>query len=255
VSTTPIPILDRVEFAADGTSGMEVTVGHDRWVDELRAARADPMALADLLSAELPYDGLQHAGNALLTARAEGGAAALATVTTELIEALRARGWDGDDVLANALEHDPVTSSSKLTPVTVDLEELADALAENAGSEGFLDLHDGQVWTETIIEASRDAGVLEVEFDDPSRWLVVVGQGSAAPYRTMQRFIATIDDHDTVGRLTDAIDGKGAFRRFYTQLQRYPDLLTRWHRFNNDTRLGKARQWLADEGYQPGRPT
>jgi hypothetical protein len=56
----------------------------------------------------------------------------------------------------------------------------------------------------TIIEASRDVGVLDVEFDEPSRWLTVVGQGSAAPYRTMQRFIATVDDHDTVGRLSDA---------------------------------------------------
>ncbi|MCU1465056.1 MAG: hypothetical protein JWM72_984, partial [Actinomycetia bacterium] len=67
-------------------------------------------------------------------------------------------------------------------------------------------------------DASRDAGVLEVEFDDPSRWLLVVGQGPAAPYRTMQRFSATIADHDAVGRLTDAIDGKGAFRCFYSQL-------------------------------------
>ena len=172
-----------------------------------------------------------------------------------MIEALRARGWDGDDILAGTLEGDPAASSSKLTPVGVDLDELADALAESAGSEGFVDLHDGQVWTEMAIEASRDAGLLEVEFDDPGRWLTVVGQGPAAPYRTMQRFIATIDDHDTVGRLTDAIDGKGAFRRFYNQLERYPDLLTRWHRFNNDTRLGQARQWLADEGYQPQRGT
>jgi hypothetical protein len=232
-----------------------VTVGHDRWVDDLRAARADRTALADLLSGELPYDGLQHVGNAVLGARFDAADAALATVTTELIAVLRARGWDGDDILAYVLEGDPVTSSSKLTPVGVDLEELADALAENMGSEGFIDLHDGQVWTETIIEASRDAGLLDVEFDDPSRWLTVVGQGPGAPYRTMQRFIATIDDHDTVGRLTDAIDGKGAFRRFYNQLERYPDLLTRWHRFNNDTRLGQARQWLADEGYQPSHPT
>lgn len=230
-------------------------MGHDRWVDELRAARVDPVALAELLSVELPYDGLQHAGDALLTTRAEGAGTALAGVTAELVEALRARGWDGDDTLANALEQDLVTASLGLSPVTVDLDELADALAENAGSEGFVDLDDGQVWTETIIEASRDAGVLEVEFDDPSRWLVVVGEGSATPYRTMQRFIATIDDHDTVGRLTDAIDGKSAFSRFYTQLQRNPDLLTRWHRFNNDTRLGHARQWLADHGYQPSRPT
>jgi hypothetical protein len=230
-------------------------VGHDRWIVDLRAARADPRALAALLSAELPYDGLQRAGDAVLAARVDAGDATLAYVTTELSAALRARGWDGDDILANALEDDPGTSSSKLTPLSLDLEDLADALAENTGSEGFIDLHTGQVWTETMIEASRDAGLLDVEFDDPSRWLTVVGQGSGTPYRTMQRFIATVEDHDTVGRLTDAIDGKGAFRRFYNQLERYPDLLTRWHRFNDDTRLGQARQWLADEGYQPGRPT
>jgi len=230
-------------------------VGHDQWIDDLRATRADPTALAELLSAELPYDGLQHAGNATLAARVDDTDAALAKITTELIDALRARSWDGDDILADTLEPDPATSPSKLTPVGVDLEDLADALSEHAGSEGFVDLHDGQVWTETAIEASRDAGLLDVEFDNPARWLLVVGQGPAAPYRTMQRFIATIDDHDTVGRLTDAIDGKGAFRRFYNQLERYPDLLTRWHRFNNDTRLGQARQWLADHEYQPGRPT
>ncbi len=230
-------------------------MGHDRWIDDLRAARADPTALAALLSADLPYDGLQHAGDAVLAARVEDTDAALGKIAEELIEALRARGWDGDDILAGTLEGDPAASSSKLTPVGVDLDELADALSESAGSEGFVDLHDGQVWTEMAIEASRDAGLLEVEFDDPSRWLTVVGQGPAAPYHTMQRFIATVDDHDTVGRLTDAIDGKGAFRRFYNQLERYPDLLTRWHRFNNDTRLGQARQWLADEGYQPVRPT
>lgn len=230
-------------------------MGHDRWIDNLRAARADPGALAALLSAELPYDGLQHAGNAVLAANPDDTDRALANIATELVEALRARRWDGDDTLANNLEDEPAASPSNLAPVDVDLDELADALAENAGSEGFLDLRDGQVWSEMAIEGSRDAGVLDVEFDDPSRWLLVVGQGSAAPYRTMQRFIATIDDHDTVGRLTDAIDGKGAFSRFYDQLQRYPDLLTRWHRFNNDTRLGQARQWLADAGYQPGRPT
>ena len=230
-------------------------MGHDRWIDDLRAARADPRALAELLSADLPYDGLQHAGDAVLAARVEDTDAALGKISEELIEALRARGWDGDDILAGTLERDAAASASKLTPLGVDLEDLADALAEHAGSEGFVDLHDGQVWTEIAIEASRDAGLLEVEFDDPTRWLLIVGQGPQAPYRTMQRFIATIDDHDTVGRLTDAIDGKGAFRRFYIQLERYPDLLTRWHRFNNDTRLGQARQWLADEGYQPGRPT
>ena len=33
--------------------------------------------------------------------------AALAKITTELIDALRARSWDGDDILADTLEGAP----------------------------------------------------------------------------------------------------------------------------------------------------
>ena len=137
------------------SGGTEVTVGHDRWDRRLRAAGADPRALAELLSADLPYDGLQHAGDAVLAARVEdtdGSWQDLGGVD----RGVTPRGWDGDDILAGNLERDAATSASKLTPLGVDLEDLADTLAEHAGSEGFVDLQDGQVWTEIAIEASRD---------------------------------------------------------------------------------------------------
>ena len=38
------------------------------------------MALADLLSADLPYDGLQHAGDAVLAARVDDTDAALGKI-------------------------------------------------------------------------------------------------------------------------------------------------------------------------------
>ena len=70
----------------------------------------------------------------------------------------------------------------------------------------------------------------------------------------MQRDIATIDDHDTVGRLTDAIDGKGAFRRFYIQLERYPDLLTRWHRFTTTPDSAKPANGSPMRNTNPAAP-
>ncbi len=91
-------------------------MGHDRWIDDLRAARADPAALAQLLSAELPYDGLQHAGEAVLAARFDDTDATLAQDHNGVDRGLASPGWDGDDVLAGALERDPATSPSKLTP-------------------------------------------------------------------------------------------------------------------------------------------
>jgi hypothetical protein len=54
--------------------------------------------------------------------------------------------------------------------------------------------------------------------------------------------------------LTLAIEGRGAFRRFRSVLEHDPAQFTRWHRFDADARLGHARSWLADHGYQ-ARPT
>ena len=52
-------------------------------------------------------------------------------------------------------------------------------------------------------------------------------------------------------QLSDAIDGRGAFRRFYDLIATTPPEDTRWQRYSDDARLGRARSWLADHGYQP----
>jgi hypothetical protein len=69
----------------------------------------------------------------------------------------------------------------------------------------------------------------------------------------MQRFAATIEQSDLASRLSDALAGSGAFRRFQTELSRHEDEYTRWHRFRDDARLGRARSWLAAQGYQSSR--
>ena len=47
---------------------------------------------------------------------------------------------------------------------------------------------------------------------------------SREQYRWMERFIPMIEDPDLRGKLTQAIDGKGAFRRFKDVLMSYaPD--------------------------------
>ncbi|MBC7632034.1 MAG: hypothetical protein H7290_11315 [Flavobacterium sp.] len=47
------------------------------------------------------------------------------------------------------------------------------------------------------------------------------------------------------------LTGRGAFRRFKDQLPTWPDLLDRWHAFSEDRQRGRARAWLAAEGYGP----
>ncbi len=75
--------------------------------------------------------------------------------------------------------------------------------------------------------------------------------GSRDGYHDMELFIADLGDDPFAERLGRAIVGRGAFRRFWDQLSHRPDLMTWWHLFSNERQRGRARSWLADEGYAP----
>jgi len=85
--------------------------------------------------------------------------------------------------------------------------------------------------------------------DDEERWLWVESGGSRAGYHDMAMFIAAVEDRDKADRLSIAIVGRGAFRRFKDVLTRWPDLLDRWYAFTEDRQRGRARAWLAAAGY------
>jgi hypothetical protein len=223
-------------------------MGHDVWLESLRRAAHDPDALNRLLAEDLPTDALQQIGVVVLGGLELAGAD-LSDVVDRLVVQLRERRWDGDDELAEALDHVVGRSVSPLRPLPVELDDVGDALSEEAGSENYIDLQTGTVWLHTM----SDFGVyddLDVDFDDETQWLFLEGEGSHEAYRDLQRFIATVDDDGLASRLTRAIEGRGAFGRFRSVLERDPAEYTRWHRFDADARLGHARRWLAGHGYQ-----
>jgi hypothetical protein len=65
----------------------------------------------------------------------------------------------------------------------------------------------------------------------------------------MEDFVDTLSDSERRDRLRIALDGRGAFRRFRDVLARVPDDHTRWSTFSDERRRGRARAWLAREGY------
>jgi hypothetical protein len=134
----------------------------------------------------------------------------------------------------------------------VDLEELSEVLESGAGEGGGLvDLDSGEVWSLSAIEYAQESEEGAPDFEAPDRWLDVPAEGSVDGYHDMELFIEGVTDPDRADRLSIAIDGKGAFRRFKEVLARWPEEEESWYRFSDERRRGRSRQWLADAGYRP----
>ncbi len=219
-------------------------------------ARGDGLALTEQLQTHpWPADALQLIGDGLVSALQQQVEAA-PVLARECLSALRDRGWSGDAELADALaaELSP-GAAGVLRPLAVDLEELAMVLeGDPVHGGGRIDLRTGEVWPQPAIEYAEESGELDEDEDDPGRWLWVECAGSGAGYRDMEQFISTIEDPEVADRLSIAITGRGAFRRFKDVLSRWPDLMTRWHGHAEDRQRGRARAWLAEEGYSASAP-
>lgn len=235
-------------------------MGGTEWRAQLRGAvyRGDARAVIRLAGPDLKINAtaLQLIGDGLiraLTERIEGAAELAADCVAELAE----RDWPGDLVLGEQLQALLGTGPAPmLRPLAVDLAELADILeGDPTHGGGLLDLHTGEVWPQATIEyaheSSEEIEGAPDEDDDPERWLPVECEGSREGYHDMETFIDTLVDPQQADRLTVAIQGRGAFRRFKDALQRTPDELERWFAFSEERQRGRARTWLADAGYKP----
>lgn len=221
-------------------------------IQDLRKAVAqrDVIRVVDLMVRQDPLEVAHVAAPALLRA-VEVGHDPARLVLVRLLPRLEERGWLGDDELAEEFARALRREAGELRPTPVDLEELASHL------EGPTDLDEG--WTLEIATGRfwpRDpvgmAGVDKPDgFDDPDAFLALVGVGSGPGYGDMRDFIGTVADDALAGRLSVAIQGKGAFRRFKDALFPNEDWWGDWLTFSNERQLGRARWWLADAGLRP----
>ncbi len=222
-------------------------------MQQLRSAVyvGDGGAVVTALATGMPTEALQLAGDGLIAAVAAGvpGAPELAERCSE---ALRERSWTGDEELATELSRALGRGPAReLSPLAVDLDELADVLEASMGEDGgVIDIHTGEVWPASAMEYAREAELDAPDFDDPARCRYVPPQGSHDGYRDMEHFVAQIDDPARADLLAVAIQGRGAFRRFKDTVSRWPDESDRWYRFSDERRRGRARQWLAESGHR-----
>lgn len=124
-----------------------------------------------------------------------------------------------------------------LDPEDVDLAELGAARDDRTpGSCWWIDPADGRI----LLVPDRGG--------EPEGWLRIPPAESDGGYRDMSEFVEGVQHRRAAELLDQAINGRGAFRRFKNTLFEFPELRDQWYRFRDARARRGAIDWLAEQG-------
>ena len=127
--------------------------------------------------------------------------------------------------------------------VPVDWEALEDAFENNAPEvHSYLHLTTGEVLR--VVDGVADPQ-MHVRIASDGNYLRIDPVSSREQYRWMERFIPMVEDPDLRGKLTHAIDGKGAFRRFKDVLMSFAEDREKWFTFRSERLRTFMEAWLS----------
>jgi hypothetical protein len=95
------------------------------------------------------------------------------------------------------------------------------------------------------------AAIAEKILSEKNRFLLLPKRESREGYGIMVSFAGTVTNKELKEKMTIALDGRGAFRRFRNVLNAYPEELERWYTFKDDYIRDEAIQWLLEHGIEP----
>jgi hypothetical protein len=136
----------------------------------------------------------------------------------------------------------PPPDGAVLRDVPIDWEALEDAFENNAPEvHSYLQLSTGEVIR--VVDGVADPQMHARIAGDPN-YLRVDPVSSREQYRWMERFIPMVDNLELRGRLNQAIDGKGAFRRFKDVLMTHAEERERWFGYRSERLRTFMDAWL-----------
>jgi hypothetical protein len=152
------------------------------------------------------------------------------------------------------MSENDVGQGKAIVDVPVAWEALEDAFENNAPEvHSYLHFDTGEVIR--IVDGVADPA-MHTRIMNDSRYLRIDPVSSREQYRWMERFIATVEEDDLRRRLSIAIDGKGAFRRFKDALMSHPVDRERWFAFRSERLRACMESWLTAHGIRSvERPT
>lgn len=133
--------------------------------------------------------------------------------------------------------------------VPADWEALEDAFENNAPEvHSYLHIKTGEVLR--VVDGIADPEMhSRIAMD--IHYMRIDPVSSREQYRWMERFIPMVTDPVVQERLSAAIDGKGAFRRFKDVLMSYATERERWFAFRSERLRVFMEAWLGAHGLRP----
>lgn len=101
-------------------------------------------------------------------------------------------------------------------------------------------------WMEDEVELA-----LKILLDEEGRYVRIPERGPTMAYKSLSDFIETVEDPLLREELSNALTGKGAFRRFKDVLIDYPKERKRWHGYNAKAMKREIIEWLSSIGAEP----
>ena len=133
--------------------------------------------------------------------------------------------------------------------VPIDWEALEDAFENNAPEvHSYLHVPTGDVLR--IVDGIADPQ-MHARIAADANYLRIEPVSSREQYRWMERYIPMVTDGELRDRLTRAIDGKGAFRRFKDVLMGYGPERERWFAFRSERLRIFMEAWLNAHALNP----
>ncbi len=146
---------------------------------------------------------------------------------------------------------------SEKIQLPIDLQELCAAFEDSSEDHRyFLDFQTGEVNLDIFDAAEREE--LDEMVDEASkercRYLPIAE--SHVGYEDMKEYIETVKGANLKEKLSIAISGSGAFRRFKDVLNSYPKERERWFKFKDEKVMERVNEWLDEEGIEiiPQKP-
>jgi len=133
--------------------------------------------------------------------------------------------------------------------IPIDWEALEDAFENNAPEvHSYLHLVTGDVLR--VVDGVADPQ-MHARIAADANYLRIDPVSSREQYRWMERYIPMVEDPELQGKLTQAIDGKGAFRRFKDVLMAYGPERERWFSFRSERLRIFMEAWLNAHALNP----